>query len=97
MGWVQSTVFSVTTKGRLHTCLLADLKFLLEANNMDELVGKCITICNLVFKWYRHQEVQGVCFNSVFDSMFINKQDSRPLGPRVLLNLNETSVCSPDG
>jgi hypothetical protein len=51
---------------------------------------------NLLLRWYKSNEVKSNAFCNTVESVFENKNDSRPLGPRVLVNLQDKVICPED-
>jgi glutathione peroxidase-family protein len=85
--------------GRIQDTFINHLEQLVNTTSYEDLVKVCVEILSIQFKWYRHSEVNGAPFNSMFSSLFTNKNDSRPLGGRIVYVIKNSigKVCVPDG
>jgi len=65
--------------------MLCCLRALSASNDYYQLIEEIIISLSLLFKWYRHSEVEGVEFSRVLALVAQNKEDSRPIGPRCVV------------
>jgi hypothetical protein len=99
LSWVDSEIWGLK-KGNISAFrseVLHLLRILKDSKTFDELAHNCIIIMSLHYKWYRHNEVPGIEFYKIMEMLNTNKENSRPLGARVLQNIcGKDYVICPD-
>jgi hypothetical protein len=100
LSWIPVEAISLSgrTPAKIKDEVLFHLANLASSSSFHILVENCVSILSLNSKWFRHQEVSDVDFGSTVNSILTNKEDSRPLGTRVLsTNVDKGYVSCPDG
>jgi hypothetical protein len=93
----QDVLVSGNTPDTIKHAIINTLNSLINCETEHQLVGIVLSDLNMLFRWYRYQEVKGVEASSLIKSILSNPQDSKPLGCRNYLKIDEQHVLLPDG